>query len=44
MKRERVQKKVERPRDRVLELPPLSVREVFFPYPIRREPRPRRSR
>ena len=44
MKRERIQKKPERPRDRALESPPLSVREVFYPYPIRREPRPRRSR
>jgi hypothetical protein len=44
MKRERIEKKVERPRDRSFELPPLSVREVFYPYPIRREPRPPRSR
>ena len=44
MKRERIQKKVERPRDRNLELPPLSARDVFYPYPIRREPPPPRSR
>ena len=44
MKRERIQRKVERPRDRALELPPLSLREVFFPFPIRRDTRPARSR
>ena len=44
MKRERIQKRAERPRDRTVEIPPLSVREVFFPYPIRREPRPQSSR
>ena len=38
MKRERLQKRVERPRDRAVELPPLSARDVFFPYPIRRDP------
>jgi hypothetical protein len=44
MKRERVQRKVVRPRERVLDAPPLSTREVFYPYPIRREPRSHRSR
>ena len=44
MKRERIQKRTERPRERTLDLPPLSSREVFYPYPIRREPRPQRSR
>ena len=44
MKRERVQKKVDRAKGRILSLPPLSTREIFFPYPIRREPRPQRSR
>ena len=46
MKRERIQRKAVRPRDKVLDLPPLSTREVFFPYPIRRasEPRSHRSR
>ena len=44
MKRERIQRKAVRPRDKVLELPPLSTREVFYPYPIRREPPSHRSR
>ena len=44
MKRERIQKKIERPRERTLDLPPLSPREVFYPYPIRREPRLQRLR
>ena len=44
MKRERIQKKDHRPRDRQVDLPPLSTREVFFPYPIRRETRVTRSR
>jgi hypothetical protein len=45
MKRDRVQKKkVERARDRTLDLPPLSTVETFYPYPIRRAPRPQRSR
>ena len=44
MKRERIQRRAERPRDRVSDLPPLSVREIFYPDPIRREPRPPRSR
>ena len=44
MKRERVQKKVDRAKDRTLDVPPLSTRETFYPYPIRRAPRPQRSR
>jgi hypothetical protein len=44
MKRERIQRKVERPRERSLDLPPLSPREVFYPYPIRREPTPQRTK
>jgi hypothetical protein len=43
MKRERIEKKV-RPREQPLEPAPLSTREVFFPYPIRREPRSHQSR
>ena len=44
MKRERIQKKIMRSRERTLDLPPLSSREVFYPYPIRREPGPQRPR
>jgi hypothetical protein len=44
MRRERIQKKIERPKERTLDLPPLSPREVFYPHPIRREPGPKRSR
>ena len=44
MKRERLQKKVDRKRDRTLDLPPLSTPETFYPYPIRRAPRPQRTR
>ena len=44
MKRERIQKKIERPKERTLDLPPLSPREVFYPHPIRREPGPQRPR
>jgi hypothetical protein len=44
MKRERIQRKAERSRDKVLETPPLSAREVFYPYPIRREPPSQSSR
>ena len=44
MKRERIQRKAVRPRERDLEAPPLSTREVFYPYPIRREPPTHRSR
>jgi len=44
MKRERIQRKAVRPRERALESPPLSTREVFFPYPIRREPPTHRAR
>ena len=44
MKRERVTRKAERSRERDLVLPPLSVREVFYPYPIRRDTRPQRPR
>ena len=44
MKRERIQKKTVRPRERAPEGRPLSAREVFYPYPIRREPEPRRPR
>jgi len=44
MKRERVRKKPERAKDRTLDLPPLSARDTFYPYPIRRAPRPQRTR
>ena len=44
MKRERIQKKTVRSRDRASEVPPLSLREIFFPYPIRREPEPSSQR
>ena len=44
MKRERIEKKDYRPRERHAELPPLGVREIFFPYPIRPVREPRRSR
>ena len=44
MKRERIQKKVVRPREKSLDLPPFGVREIFYPYPIRREPPPPRPR
>ena len=44
MKRERIQKKVERERDRTSVLPPLTTRETFSPYPVRRTPRPQRTR
>jgi hypothetical protein len=44
MKRERIKKKGDRSRDHHLELPPLSAREIFYPYPIRREPPSERSR
>jgi hypothetical protein len=40
MKRERIQKKTVRPREQAPEVPPLSAREVFYPYPIRRESEP----
>ena len=43
MKRERIEKKVVRPREKDLDIPPLSTREVFYPYPIRRDERSRRS-
>ncbi len=46
MKQERVQRKAVRPRDRSPEVLPLSVREIFYPYPIRKtsEPHTHRSR
>jgi len=44
MRQERIKKKVERPRERVLDLSPLSTREIFYPYPVRRDPRPQPSR
>jgi hypothetical protein len=44
MKRERIQKKVDRERDRAVALLPLTTRETFYPYPIRRTLRPQRTR
>jgi len=44
MKRERIQRKAVRPRERAVESRAVSTREVFFPYPIRREPPTHRSR
>jgi hypothetical protein len=46
MRREQIQKKEQRHRDRRnADLPPLSTRELFYPYPIRpRDTRSERTR